>query len=175
MNPLCPELEALLAADLAGSGPELEHARTCPACSAVLAADRELSRSLERLRDPVPPDGFVAGVMARIEVQVSAARKMHLQILSVLGVAVAGFVSAFFIAGPTDVLTHAIHTLQDWMAVTTAARVVVEAARPLLSTFSVPLVAGQVVLAILLVLGLRRLTQTPTPVGEGSGSLEAAR
>ena len=161
MNPGCPDLIALLAADLAGSGPELDHARNCAACSALLAEDRDLARSLGRLRDPMPPENLVARVMERVDAQFAAARKMRWQVLAVFGVVAAGFAAAFAVAGPTDALSHAMTSVRDWVAVTTAARALVQTLHPVISAFSVPLVLGQLALAGLLVLGITRLMPSP--------------
>jgi hypothetical protein len=163
MNTGCPDYEALLAADLAGSGPELEHAKTCAACSVLLEADREIARSLTRLRDPLPPVGFVAGVMARVEAQVASARKTRFQISAVFAMVVAGFAVAVAIAGPDTVLANAVNALRDGLALTTAARALIQTARPIVSAFSVPLIASQVLAAALLGLGIRRLVLAPAP------------
>jgi hypothetical protein len=167
MNANCPDIEALLAAEMNGSGPELEHARTCAACSAVLVADRELGRSLSRIRDPLPPAGFVSDVMSRLDAQAAAARRMRMQVVAVFGVVVAGFAAAFAIAGPVNVLTQAMTTVRDWVAVTTAVRVIADTARPLVSHWSMPLVAGQVALAALMALGIRRLMPEPSQKAVG--------
>lgn len=62
----CPDLEHLLdeAADV--KGPALEHAKSCPACAAVLEEHRQLEKDLYRLADPLPPPDFVHLVMAKV-------------------------------------------------------------------------------------------------------------
>ena len=62
----CPELERLFEAVLAGEGDELEHARTCPDCSLVLAEHQQLERELYRISDPLPPPDLVRNVMAEV-------------------------------------------------------------------------------------------------------------
>jgi anti-sigma factor RsiW len=66
MTAACPELDVLFADLAEGQGPALEHSKTCPACSAVLAEHRELEQELFRLHDPFPPSSFVPQVMARV-------------------------------------------------------------------------------------------------------------
>lgn len=62
----CPEIEQLLTEEAEGSGPLLEHARSCEHCSAVLEEHRRLEKDLFRLADPFPPLDFTQRVMARV-------------------------------------------------------------------------------------------------------------
>jgi hypothetical protein len=65
----CPDLEVLFTELDAGKGPALEHAATCPLCSAMLEEHRQLEKDLYRLADPLPPPTLVANVMARVAVE----------------------------------------------------------------------------------------------------------
>jgi len=62
----CPEIDQLLTEEAEGSGPLLEHARSCEHCSAVLEEHRRLEKDLFRLADPFPPLDFTQRVMARV-------------------------------------------------------------------------------------------------------------
>lgn len=62
----CPDLEVLFTELDAGEGPSLEHAASCPLCSAVLEEHRLMEKDLFRLADPLPPPSLVANVMARV-------------------------------------------------------------------------------------------------------------
>lgn len=62
----CPDLEVLFTELEAGDGPSLEHASTCPLCSAVMEEHRQLEKDLYRLADPLPPPSLVLNVMARV-------------------------------------------------------------------------------------------------------------
>lgn len=61
-----PPLEQLFEQLADGHGPALDHARSCPACAAVLEEHRALEQELFRLSDPFPPASFVPQVMARV-------------------------------------------------------------------------------------------------------------
>lgn len=71
----CPDLEVLFTELEAGEGPALDHAATCPLCSAVLEEHRQLEKDLYRLADPLPPPTLVATVMARVAVEPTPLRR----------------------------------------------------------------------------------------------------
>ncbi|KFE70508.1 hypothetical protein [Hyalangium minutum] len=73
-NP-CPDLEVLFTELEAGKGPALDHAATCPLCSAVLEEHRQLEKDLYRLADPLPPPTLVANVMARVATEPTPLRR----------------------------------------------------------------------------------------------------
>lgn len=62
----CPELEVLFAELAEGQGPHLEHAKSCPACSAIVEEHRQMEKDLFRLADPLPPPDFTLQVMAKV-------------------------------------------------------------------------------------------------------------
>lgn len=157
MSGSCPSLEALLAGDLAGRGPELDHARSCPACAALLSADRETARALGRLHDPLPPAGFFAAVMARVDRAAEEARRARRQLALILGAAVSGLVGALAVLGPSTLVVDALESARAAGAWAQVAGTVARALRPIAAANAVPLVASQVVLAGLLVLAIRRL------------------
>lgn len=63
----CPELETLFLAISENDETSLAHARSCPACAAILEDHRQLEKDLYRLVDPLPPMDFTAKVMAKVE------------------------------------------------------------------------------------------------------------
>jgi hypothetical protein len=71
----CPELEVLFTELEASEGPALEHASSCPLCSAVLEEHRQLEKDLYRLADPLPPPMLVASVMARVATEPTPLRR----------------------------------------------------------------------------------------------------
>jgi hypothetical protein len=71
----CPDLEVLFTELEAGEGPALDHAATCPLCSAVLEEHRQLEKDLYRLADPLPPPTLVATVMARVATEPTPLRR----------------------------------------------------------------------------------------------------
>jgi hypothetical protein len=71
----CPDLEVLFTELEAGEGPALDHAATCPLCSAVLEEHRQLEKDLYRLADPLPPPTLVASVMARVATEPTPLRR----------------------------------------------------------------------------------------------------
>jgi hypothetical protein len=71
----CPDLEVLFTELEAGEGPSLEHAASCPLCSAVLEEHRQLEKDLYRLADPLPPPTLVANVMARVATEPTPLRR----------------------------------------------------------------------------------------------------
>ena len=75
MNETCPDLEVLFAQVGEGVGPALDHAKACPLCTAIIAEHRSLERELFHLSDPLPPSGFVPGVMAKIAAAPAPARR----------------------------------------------------------------------------------------------------
>jgi len=84
----CPEIEQLLTEEAEGSGPLLQHARSCEHCSAVLEEHRRLEKDLFRLADPFPPLDFTQRVMARV-----AAEPVPIRLNLAVGLAIA--VTAF--------------------------------------------------------------------------------
>jgi hypothetical protein len=71
----CPDLEVLFTELEAGEGTALDHAATCPLCSAVLEEHRQLEKDLYRLADPLPPPTLVATVMARVATEPTPLRR----------------------------------------------------------------------------------------------------
>ena len=71
----CPELEVLFTELEAGEGSALDHAATCPLCSAMLEEHRQLEKDLYRLADPLPPPTLVATVMARVATEPTPLRR----------------------------------------------------------------------------------------------------
>jgi hypothetical protein len=71
----CPDLEVLFTELEAGEGAALDHAATCPLCSAVLEEHRQLEKDLYRLADPLPPPTLVATVMARVATEPTPLRR----------------------------------------------------------------------------------------------------
>src|SRR5690606_35639906 len=71
----CPDLEVLFTELEAGEGPALDHAASCPLCSAVLGEHRQLEKDLYRLADPLPPPTLVASVMARVATEPTPLRR----------------------------------------------------------------------------------------------------
>ncbi len=71
----CPDLEVLFTELEAGEGAALDHAATCPLCSAVLEEHRQLEKDLYRLADPLPPPTLVASVMARVATEPTPLRR----------------------------------------------------------------------------------------------------
>lgn len=80
----CPDLEVLFTELEAGTGPALEHAATCPLCSAMLEEHRQLEKDLYRLADPLPPPTLVANVMARVATEPPPLRRELWTGLSIL-------------------------------------------------------------------------------------------
>ena len=96
MSDSCPDLEILFAELAEGAGPAAEHAKTCPACAALVAEHAEMERELFHLSDPLPPSSFVPAVMARIAASPQPARREVWAALSVLAVSVAASAVALF-------------------------------------------------------------------------------
>jgi predicted anti-sigma-YlaC factor YlaD len=96
MNEACPDLEALFADLAEGKGASLEHAKECPACSAMLEEHAEMEKELFRLSDPLPPASFVPGVMARIAASPQPARRELWAGMAVLSVALTAVAAAIF-------------------------------------------------------------------------------
>jgi hypothetical protein len=71
----CPDLEVLFTELEAGKGPALDHAATCPLCSAVLEEHRQMEKDLYRLADPLPPPTLVASVMAKVATEPTPLRR----------------------------------------------------------------------------------------------------
>jgi hypothetical protein len=161
MNPNCPDLLALLSADLAGAGPEIDHARSCAACGALLAEHRELGRALDRLRDPLPANDFVSTVMARVDAHVAMVRRTRFQIVAVFAAVLAVFAVAFALAGPSTIVAQAMTAVRDWSAATIVARTLIQVARPIISSLSLPLAIAELAAAALLALGIRRMMPSP--------------
>ncbi|MBN1203376.1 MAG: hypothetical protein JXB05_00440 [Myxococcaceae bacterium] len=80
----CPDLEVLFTELEAGEGASLEHAASCPLCSAILEEHRQLEKDLYRLADPLPPPTLVANVMARVATEPTPLRRELWAGLSIL-------------------------------------------------------------------------------------------
>ena len=82
----CPDIEVLFIELDEGKGPALDHAASCPLCSAMLEEHRQLEKDLYRLADPLPPPTLVANVMARVATEPPPLRRELWTGLSILAV-----------------------------------------------------------------------------------------
>jgi len=85
----CPDLEVLFQEVAEGKGPALDHAQSCPDCSAVLEEHRQLEKDLFRIQDPLPPSNFVSLVMAKVAKAPAPSNSELWSGLSILGTAIA--------------------------------------------------------------------------------------
>lgn len=136
----CPDRIALLISSEEQSGAPFDHAKGCASCQAVLAEEKDMSAALFRVRDPIPPMDFLAGVMSRIDAAVAEQAVSRRQLLAGLAVAlsVIGGCVAFF--GHELLLRGTVDSLQ-WLA--GARTVVATLYRSLGNAVAAPLLAVQ--------------------------------
>jgi len=157
----CPDLETLLFDQAAGSGESLEHARTCPACAALLEEHRQLEKDLFRVADPLPPVDLVARVMHRVAAEpmpLRAEMRVGLPILAAtLMAAVLSFVAT---RGPIGLLgASAARALVSWANTLSGVGNAIHAAW---STTAVPLALSLSAVLLLSLVGLRRVAPPRT-------------
>lgn len=157
----CPDLDTLLIEQEDGSGEALEHARTCPHCSALLEEHRQLEKDLFRLADPLPPADLVARVMQRVAAEplpVRAEMRVGLSILAAtLMAAVLSFVAT---RGPIGLLgVSAARAVLSWKNTLWAVNNAVHTAW---STTAIPLAISLSAVLFLSLVGLRRFAPTRT-------------
>ncbi len=157
----CPELEALVVAQLDGTGEYSEHVAGCPHCAAQLEGHRQLEKDLFRLADPLPPADLVAKVMQRVAAEplpVRAELRVGLSILAAtLMAAVLSFVAT---RGPIGLLgASAARSVVGWK---TALWGLNNALQVVWSTTATPLTVSLCILLFLSLVGLRRVATPRT-------------
>jgi hypothetical protein len=155
----CPDLETLLIEQADGSGESLEHARTCPACAALLEEHRQLEKDLFRLADPLPPVDLVARVMFRVAAEplpVRAEVRTGLSILAAtLMAAVLSFVATRGSLGLVG--ASAARAVVSWKTTLWGVNNAIHAAW---STTAVPLAVSLSLVLFVSLVGLRRVAPT---------------
>lgn len=153
---MCPDLEELFAQQAEGAGPALEHARSCPACSALLEEHRQLEKDLFRLADPLPPPDLVKNVMAAVRAQPAPVAREVRSALIIYGCAIAGLVATMIARGVglADVgafLANAMVSLRPMMLGLASGLAV------LWKTAAAPLMIVMLLLSVVSLFGLRRM------------------
>lgn len=157
----CPDLEVLFTEAAEGKGPAFEHARTCPACLALLEEHRQLEKDLYRLADPLPPPDFVRRVMAKVAkapAPASSELKVGLAILVVaLTVPLATWVlQGGSLASLATAVADAVVGTRPFLAA------LASALGALWSTAALPVAASIALILICGLVGLKRLAGLPT-------------
>jgi hypothetical protein len=159
----CPDLEVLFTELEAGKGPALDHAATCPLCSAMLEEHRQMEKDLYRLADPLPPPTLVATVMARVATEPTPLRR---ELWAGIPILVASLAIGLGLLITNDQalvrLGAALAALvTDGMGLLQG---LASGANALWSTAAVPVATGLVLLLIVSLSGLKRLVGSgPNP------------
>ncbi|MDY7230989.1 hypothetical protein [Hyalangium rubrum] len=152
----CPDLEVLFTELEEGTGPALEHAASCPLCSAMLEEHRQLEKDLYRLADPLPPPTLVASVMARVATEPPPLRRELWSGLTIL-VASLGVGLALLISNDTA-LSRLGTALASWVMDSKALfQGLASGANALWHTAAGPVTALLVFLLLASLFGLKRL------------------
>jgi hypothetical protein len=159
----CPDLEVLFTELDAGTGPALEHAATCPLCSAMLEEHRQLEKDLYRLADPLPPATLVATVMARVATEPTPLRR---ELWAGIPILVASLAIGLGLLITNDQALVRLGAALAAMVTdgTALLQGLASGANALWSTAAVPVATGLVLLLIVSLSGLKRLVGSgPNP------------
>jgi hypothetical protein len=159
----CPDLEVLFTELDAGKGPALDHAATCPLCSAMLEEHRQLEKDLYRLADPLPPATLVATVMARVATEPTPLRR---ELWAGIPILVASLAIGLGLLITNDQALVRLGAALAAMVTdgTALLQGLASGANALWSTAAVPVATGLVLLLIVSLSGLKRLVGSgPNP------------
>jgi hypothetical protein len=162
----CPELEVFFTEMAEGHGPSLEHARSCPHCSALVEEHRQLEKDLFRLADPLPPPEFLAQVMAKVEATPTPARTEIRVGLGILG-GVVGLLVVTLALGNTSTGSLSAAAASSLVHMRLWLLGMARGLDVLWRTSSLPLAAGLTVVLVFSLFALRRFA------GTGSSQPEA--